>query len=573
VKNRDKRRAKRKEAKREQKVFDRLFAAFEEKRKELAPPKEQRIKIPDGLIARSKAKRRRSFKTWFEAAKPKPGVLPENEPEATLAMDEAITESIAWASQALYNGAFWEGVTFLGYAYLSELAQRPEFRRISEVIATEMTRKWITLQATGDGDKTEKIKLLAEAIEKFKVQDRFREIAEHDGFFGRSHLYLEVGPEGTVDNREELKTSIGDGRADDATTKLKVTKGSLRYLKVVEPVWCYPASYNSNDPLKTTWYNPSTWFVQGKEVHVTRLLTFVGREVPDLLKPAYAFGGLSLSQMAKPYVENWLETRQSVSNLISSFSVPILSTDLSTLLEAQGDELFKRAELFNSFRDNQNLMLLNKDKEDYKNVTTPLSELGLLQAQSQEHMASVCGIPLVKLLGISPAGLNATAEPEIRVFYDNIAAFQQKLFKDRLTRVINFIQLSEFGVIDPEIGYVFEPLWSLDEKGEAEVEKTRAETDAVYEGAGAIGPEDIRRRLAGDPSSPYHGLDPEALPEQPVDETGGLPGETDDDFSDLEPGTPPGAKPKPAAKPGEPSAGRIKPPPAKPKRESARAAA
>jgi len=562
VKNREKRKAKKKAARQEQEVFDRLFAQFEEKRKALAPPKDQRIKISDGIIARSRRKRRKSFQNWFEAAKPKPGVLPEGDEDALLAMDEQIVDSIAWASQALYNGAFWEGTTFLGYAYLSELAQRTEFRRVSEVIATEMTRKWITLQATGKTDKTEKIKLLNEAIEKFKVQDRFREIAEHDGFFGRSHLYLDVGPEGVVDDRDELKQSIGSGRADDERTKLKVGKGSLRYLKVVEPVWCYPSTYNSNDPLKTTWYNPETWFVQGKEVHVSRLLTFVGREVPDLLKPAYAFGGLSLSQMVKPYVDNWLETRQSVSNLISSFSVPILSTDMSAWLENQGLELFKRAELFNNMRDNENMMLLDKNKEDFKNVTTPLTSLDLLQAQSQEHMASACGIPLVKLLGISPAGLNATAEPEIRVFYDNIAAFQQKLFKDKLTRVINFIQLSEFGVIDPEIGFVFEPLWSLDEKGEAEVEKIRAETDAIYVDAAAIGPEDVRRRLAGTPSSPYHGLDPTDLPEQ-TDETADLGGEADD-FSDLEPGPGPGGKPPPKPALEKPAA-RVRPPAAKSK--------
>jgi hypothetical protein len=51
-------------------------------------------------------------------------------------------------------GSFWtEGITFLGYAYLAELAQRPEYRMISETIATEMTRKWIEFTSTGaEGD-------------------------------------------------------------------------------------------------------------------------------------------------------------------------------------------------------------------------------------------------------------------------------------------------------------------------------------------------------------------------------------------------------------------------------------
>jgi hypothetical protein len=50
----------------------------------------------------------------------------------------------------------------------------------------------------------------------------------------------------------------------------------------------------------------------GTEVHASRMPAFVGHPVPDMLKPAYSFGGLSLSQMAKPYVDIWLQTRESV---------------------------------------------------------------------------------------------------------------------------------------------------------------------------------------------------------------------------------------------------------------------
>jgi hypothetical protein len=37
--------------------------------------------------------------------------------------------------------------------------------------------------------------------------------------------------------------------------------------------------------------------------------------------------------MAKPYVDIWLTTRQSVADLIHSFSVMVLMTDLSTLMQ------------------------------------------------------------------------------------------------------------------------------------------------------------------------------------------------------------------------------------------------
>jgi hypothetical protein len=239
-----------------------------------------------------------------------------------MAQDSAIGGALSWAGN-FAGQVFAEGLEFLGYSYLTELAQRPEYRVISETPATEMTRKWIKLQAVGEEDKTEKIKAIEDEFTRLGVRDAFRKAAELDGFFGRAHIYVDTG---ATDDREELRTSIGNGQ--DATSKAKIGKGSLKQLLVREPVWTYPSSYNSTDPLKPDWYKPSSWFVQGKEVHATRLLTFIGREVPDLLKPAYSFGGLSMSQMVKPYVDNWLRVRQSVSDLISTFSTSDIKTDL-----------------------------------------------------------------------------------------------------------------------------------------------------------------------------------------------------------------------------------------------------
>jgi hypothetical protein len=59
-------------------------------------------------------------------------------------------------------------------------------------------------------------------------------------------------------------------------------------------------------------YRPTVWFVMAKKVHASRFLQFCSFPVPDILKPAYLFGGVSLLQMIKPYVDNWLESRQDV---------------------------------------------------------------------------------------------------------------------------------------------------------------------------------------------------------------------------------------------------------------------
>src|ERR1022692_308020 len=108
--------------------------------------------------------------TW-QMPTPLPGVVPRN---ASMAMDDAISSYTGWAQS---YSAFAEGQAFLGYPYLSELAQRPEYRTICETWAQEMTRKWVRLVSTGDeklSNKSDKLKHLEAVMKKLKVQACFR---------------------------------------------------------------------------------------------------------------------------------------------------------------------------------------------------------------------------------------------------------------------------------------------------------------------------------------------------------------------------------------------------------------
>jgi phage-related protein (TIGR01555 family) len=435
-----------------------------------------------------------------------PGVLPA---AAKLAMDDA------WGPRAGsvygYAGAagMWEeGIGFEGYPFLAALTQRAEYRRPCEVIAEEMTRKWLVFKATGKQDKSDKITQLTAAMKRFRVRHTFREALELEGFMGLSQIFIDIG------DRDDLP----EMQAPLLLDKAKIAKGSLKGFRLIDPTWVAPNRYNSNDPRNPTFYRPQTWFVMGNQIHTTRLITLVSRPVPDILKPAYNFGGLSLSQMMKPYVDNWLRTRQSVSDLIQAFTVFVLETDMAAVLAGgSGQSLQDRAALFTAMRNNLGLMLLDKDREALTNVSAPLGTLDHLQAQAQEHMSSVTAVPLVKAFGITPSGLNASSQDEIRVFYDSMHARQERVLDDPVTYVSHVVQLNEFGEIDPEITHEFLPLWELDEAGRAAVQKTKADTAAVFIESGVIAPEDERTRIAADPESSYHGLEGEAPgpPEMP----------------------------------------------------------
>jgi hypothetical protein len=295
-----------------------------------APDRAERkpIKISPEVLARSrqKAERYRTSVNPFKLPTFPTAVLDHVPADSRIAADEALGQVSSWAGGAwgaLSNHVAFEGVGFLGYPYLSELAQRPEYRVIVETIATEMTRKWIRIQAKGDKDKAKKIDQLKAELDRLKVREVFCKACEVDGYFGRAHIYLDTG---ATDDRDELATPIGNG--GNRISEKKFQKGDLKRLAVVEPIWTYPANYDAFDPLKPDWYRPQRWYVMSKQVHVSRLLTFVGREVPDLLKPCYSFGGLALTQMAKPYVENFLNIRQSVADIIQAFTVFVLHTNL-----------------------------------------------------------------------------------------------------------------------------------------------------------------------------------------------------------------------------------------------------
>lgn len=500
--------------------------------------------------SREDARRRLQSIAPFKPAQHPPEATP---PEGyRMAMDNVLSWADSnWSASGSYGvlsamGA--EGMLFPGYPYLSQLAQRPEYRVFSETIADDATRKGMDFEVTGNenerrreqandragfeermGDpderkkrlkasgKTDKVKALKDDQQRLEVMHKFYEVSRDDGFFGRSHLFLNFGDA----ESNELKMPIGNGR--DALSQGKVKRGSLNELKVIEPIWVYPMNYNATNPLLPNWYDPKTWYVMGQEVDGSRILKFIGHPVPDLLKPAYSFGGISLSQLAQPYVDIWLTTRQSVADLIRSFSIMVLKTDLQTILQPNSAAgLLTRVGMFNAMRDNQGTFVVNKNSEDFANVSAPLSGLHELQAQAQEHMAAVVRLPLVKMTGISPSGLNASSEGEIAVYDDTIAAYQNRFIRPGLAKVINFQQLSLFGEIDPELTFVFEPLRSLTDKEIAEKQKMEAERDQIHVDLAAISSAEVRQRIINDPTLPYTGLDPDELPDLKEEEEGGL---------------------------------------------------
>lgn len=424
-----------------------------------------------------------------------PGVVPAGT-KAAVAMDSTAASAYNFASTFMGGGM----PGFPGYPYLATLALRPEYRAFASSLSTELTREWITLSSSetaGDSTK-DKITLLTQEINRLGLQQVIQAIAEHDCYFGRGQILIDIKGQ-----KRDLPLILD---------KRTVKQGADVTFKAVEPMWTTPTGYNAIDPAAPDFYKPPIWWMLGQQVHASRLLTIITRPVPDLFKPAFNFSGISMSQLAESYVNNWLRTRQSVSDLISNFSIVNLATAMEQVLasEDEGSQLMLRAELFRAMRDNQGVMLTDKDREELSILNVPLGGLDHLQAQAQEHMCAVSRIPAIVLTGISPSGLNATSEGEIRVFYDWIMAMLEANYRDPIDTCIKIIQLALFGEIDKDILLTFNPLYQMTPKELADIRNTNAQAAGAYIDRGVIAPQEERERLARDPESGYVGLDIDA---------------------------------------------------------------
>lgn len=436
-------------------------------------------------------------------------VLPPNvrgKLPAGMAMDDSQAPYSDYLMGQSAAGQLNFGLYFPGYPLLCELAQRSEYRQPVETTAKEMTRRWIEFKSKGGDDQKNRIEELTDEFTKFDVQGLFRKVTELDGFYGLGFLFIRMKR-----NKTQAEPLV--------ISPETIPMGSLDGFATIEPIWSAPIVWNSTDPTAADFYNPTRWFILGRETHASRLVKFISREVPNIIAPAYNFGGISLTQLLIPYVTRWLRTVESVNKLINNFSIISLQTDMSAVL-AGGDSqkygsLLKRIKFFTKNRDNQGVFLTDKGKELLDQIAVSLAGLDLLQAQAQEHMCAPTHLPLVVLTGITPSGLNASSEGEIQVFHDWIHSMQECLYRKPLTKIMHVLMLNKWGRIEPDITFDFHPLMELTGESAARVRQADAESAATYVDLGAVDSEEVRERLAHDRNSGWNNLDLDKVIEQP----------------------------------------------------------
>ena len=364
---------------------------------------------------------------------------------------------------------------FIGFQALSSLSQIPEIRAAVDAIGSDALREW---GEVSHGDPKVK-EFLTNRLKKLNARKVFRDALVSALFYGGSMVLMSASL--TDNTNADEKLPLGN--------EVKVKK-----LIVIDGIYANPISYDTSNPLSPSWYSPDKWYLMSREVHHDHLLHVVPFPVVDMIKPMYQMHGISLTQVMWPYVKRWHNAVESSADLLKSYSVSGIKTDMmSSLQDEDVNALVMRAEMFNRFRDNRGLLLLNKDTEEFFQFSTPLSGIADLVRQTQEQMSAVARVPLVKLLGITPSGLNASSDGEIKVYYDFIAGIQDNCLLPLIQRLLSQIEMSEFGTDDAD--FIFNPLMSMSEREEAEIQEIKSRMHVAYASVGAASSDDIRGSL------------------------------------------------------------------------------
>ena len=388
---------------------------------------------------------------------PLPGVVPDTPAgKNALAMDNTPYSAIN-ATMINIDASF-----FIGYPALATLAQSVEYFNMAQVIGEEVVRNWIDIKSKDDNE--ENVKLIEELLVKYDIKRLIQKAVMQECEFGVTHIYVDVN-----ESEEEIQNPLVlDSRA--------IPKGTKLSFRTVDPTWVYPAMYNAINPLAADFYKPQQWFVMGQIVHESRFIDVVTRPVPDILKPSYNFGGVSLFQFMMPYVKDWLDVKGNVTAIVKTLRMRALKTDMDARLQEPG--LFdKRIKMFTNYQDNQGIWAIDTG-EELIHTQTSLSDLSNLLSSFQEQLCMPARTTNLKYLGSAPAGLNASGESEIETWHETVSGIQEH-YKPAIHAMMKLIMLAELGEIHDDIYIEFKPLDELTEKDQADINKVKMETIAI----------------------------------------------------------------------------------------------
>ena len=406
---------------------------------------------------------------------------------------------------------------------------------IAELPAVEMTRRWIELHVD-DSARDEGRNEEASAADKMLTAKQVMQSLED---IGAQYVFAEALLWARVHGGAMVFVGVDDG-VEDLTEPLNLDAiRNVDFLTVYDR-WDLQVQTTYTDMASPQFGLPEVYLLQPQTstgvgavtatmVHESRFIRFDGT-ITSRYRQAHNSGWADsiytrMEETLRDYGISW----GGIAHLLQDFSQAVLKMRGLADALAQDEEglVINRMTAMDLCRSVARAIPIDAESEDFMRVATPMTGLPETIDRLMLRVSSAARIPATLLFGQSPAGLNATGESDIRLFYDHISAEQERILRPRIDRLLDILFASKGGPTrgtEPENwSYDFLPLWQSTDKEKAEVRKLQSETDQIYLQNSVLDPDEVAQsRFGGDAYSTETVLDTETreavmVPDAPDD--------------------------------------------------------
>ena len=254
------------------------------------------------------------------------------------------------------------------------------------------------------------------------------------------------------------------------------------------PNYSYPEHY-----IITPQYGQGSEF----EAHWTRVIRYDGKRMPrESFSYRHTWGNPVLITAMAPIIQDAL-TSGAVAHMLQEFSIPVIKnpSQAEGIMGGVGGKTIEELALEISMMKSVYRTVHLDTEAEFDRVGIPLASVPEIMDRFHERMAAAADIPVTRLMGRSPAGMNATGESDAENYAKLVAAKQESL-RSGLKR-LDEVLAKHVGLSEPP-DYSWPSVMEISDKDEAEAAKLKAEAWAAVVGAYAADESEMRAALSGD---------------------------------------------------------------------------
>lgn len=272
---------------------------------------------------------------------------------------------------------------------------------------------------------------------------------------------------------------IGDGSTnpEQPLNPKSIGIGGLKYLTVLDRREL-GAEMMQMDPSLPGYGLPESYNItptggSAVRVHPSRLALFMGDELPDNAMSQSVHGwGESVLSAALEKVGHLDATAANVASLIFEAKVDVVRiANFTAGLREGGAEyerlMLRRFALAMTAKGINGALMLDKE-EEYDQKSANFSTLPEIMDRFMQIVSAAAGIPMTRLFGMSPAGMNATGESDLRNYYDRVRQSQELSVTPALSVLDECLIRSALGNRPDDLHYNWRPLWQSSARERAE---------------------------------------------------------------------------------------------------------